>query len=321
MQILPYTPGHATEWNRFVIASRNATFIHHRDYMDYHADRFPDASLMMYDDHSRLIALLPATSHADKTISSHCGLTYGGWLLGESKPTQLQMLQGWKLMIEHYRNMGYHSLLYKPVPHIYHSYPSEEDLYALYTNQATIDMVLASSAIDLTHPLQPNTGTRRHIRRASQLGLVTNISNDYTAFWDILSERLRQRYNAAPVHSLAEITRLSDRFPDNIKLWAISDNRSGNMLAGTVLFLSGRVIKAQYIGSTAAGRAVNATDYLFSLIADHYSKAGFQYLDLGPSNENHGLDINQGLITQKNGYGARTIAYTTYRQPFSIEKN
>ena len=32
-------------WNEFVLLSRNATFLHLRDYMDYHADRFADCRL------------------------------------------------------------------------------------------------------------------------------------------------------------------------------------------------------------------------------------------------------------------------------------
>ncbi|MCI6404225.1 MAG: GNAT family N-acetyltransferase, partial [Prevotella sp.] len=29
-------------WDEFVARSRNATFLHYRDYMDYHSNRFHD---------------------------------------------------------------------------------------------------------------------------------------------------------------------------------------------------------------------------------------------------------------------------------------
>lgn len=312
MQILPYSPEKADEWNRFVDGSRNGTFIHRRDFMDYHADRYPDASLMMYDNRRRLIAVLPATAHDGSVVSSHNGLTYGGWLSGPLKPTQSQMLEGWRLMAEHYRARQFKTLIYKPVPHIYHNYPAEEDLYALYRWNAQVDMVLASTVIDLTHRLPPNTGTRRHIKRAAQADLTVAITDDYGTFWHVLSQRLRERYNTLPVHTLAEIRMLSGRFPDNIKLWTVTDP-GGNILAGTVLFLSNGVVKSQYIGTSAPGREVNATDYMFSIIADHYTRAGFRYLDMGHSNEDHGRALNEGLVNQKTGYGGRTIVYTTYR--------
>lgn len=34
-------------WNQFVAQSKQATFLLHRSYMDYHSDRFHDHSLMI----------------------------------------------------------------------------------------------------------------------------------------------------------------------------------------------------------------------------------------------------------------------------------
>ena len=79
-EIVRYTPGHIAEWNQFVEASKNGTFLFDRRYMDYHADRFNDFSLMFYLG-SRLLAVLPAHVVGD-TLCSHNGLTYGG-LLGK----------------------------------------------------------------------------------------------------------------------------------------------------------------------------------------------------------------------------------------------
>ena len=61
--IIRYTPAMADEWNRFVATSKNGTFLFFRDYMDYHADRFRDHSLMFYRD-GGLFALLPANEEA-----------------------------------------------------------------------------------------------------------------------------------------------------------------------------------------------------------------------------------------------------------------
>ena len=38
----------ADAWNHFVAQSKNGTFLLDRRYMDYHADRFEDHSLMVY---------------------------------------------------------------------------------------------------------------------------------------------------------------------------------------------------------------------------------------------------------------------------------
>ena len=85
IEIIRYTAERKAEWDSIVAASRNGTFIHLRDYMDYHADRFSDHSLMFYINREP-IALLPAHI-ADDTIYSHNGLTYGGLLLTDAATT------------------------------------------------------------------------------------------------------------------------------------------------------------------------------------------------------------------------------------------
>ena len=71
MQIIGYTPERKEEWDAFVRTSRNGTFLLLRDYMDYHADRFTDCSLMFYRE-GKLMALLPANLRKEEqTIYSH----------------------------------------------------------------------------------------------------------------------------------------------------------------------------------------------------------------------------------------------------------
>src|SRR6476620_2629490 len=73
----PYRSDDKAEWDSHVARSRAPHFLFYRDYMDYHADRFADASLLLYDRHS-LIALLPANRDGN-VIRSHGGLTFGGF--------------------------------------------------------------------------------------------------------------------------------------------------------------------------------------------------------------------------------------------------
>ena len=58
-EIRCYKSADKTLWDDFLIGARNATFLFYRDYMDYHADRFKDASLLCFRE-GRLEALLPA---------------------------------------------------------------------------------------------------------------------------------------------------------------------------------------------------------------------------------------------------------------------
>ena len=84
-----YSPLQKTVWDDFIENSKNGTFMLKRDYMDYHADRFKDFSLMFYED-DKLIAVMPASVHGDE-IRSHGGLTYGG-IVSNKKMTAQKML-------------------------------------------------------------------------------------------------------------------------------------------------------------------------------------------------------------------------------------
>src|SRR4051794_35212040 len=79
MRVEAYGPERRAEWNDFVARAKNGVFLFHRDYMEYHAGRFHDASLLVFDDDA-LIALLPANV-GERTYVSHGGLTYGGFII------------------------------------------------------------------------------------------------------------------------------------------------------------------------------------------------------------------------------------------------
>lgn len=313
MDIRPYTGAFGAEWDALVDASRNGTFLFRRAYMDYHADRFRDCSLVALDDRGRPVALLPACIDGT-TVTSHAGLTYGGWILGPKSPDMLGMMRLWPAMIDYYRSLGATELIYRPVPHIYHRYPSEEDLYALFRHGATLDRVLISSAVDLRHPVACSSTVRRHTNKCHREGVTISLSEDLARFWEILETRLEERYAASPVHSLTEMQRLMALFPDNIHLY-IATSAAGELLGGLLVYICGKVVKCQYGASSPLGREYHVTDMLNAELISRFSAAGYHYFDIGTANEDGGKILNEGLISQKISYGGRGIAYTSYRQP------
>ena len=301
-----YTADKEAEWDNIVNASRNGTFLHMRGYMDYHAHRFADHSLMFYRG-AELIAILPAHIK-DDTFCSHNGLTYGGLLLTNSETTDavlslFNILQNYLL-----ENTSATSIIYKPTPHIYHRYPCEEDLYAMFRHGATLTERKVSSAIPLKNPL-PISG-RRKLTGSVKNRLCIVEEDDFTTFWSILDDRLQSKYNTLPVHSIEEIKLLKSRFPENIKLFCVADN-NGNTLGGVVLFITDNVVHMQYSATTAEGRRLSALDFLYEeLINNRF--AGKEYFDFGISVEDGGRYLNTGLIAYKERMGGRAVVYDTY---------
>ena len=215
-EIRRYSPDQAEAWNQFVAQSKNGTFLFDRRFMDYHADRFADHSLMVYR-RGKLYALLPGNV-ADETFFSHQGLTYGGLIMNEHT-TAAEVVQLFGMINDSLRAEGLRKVVYKPTPWIYHRQPSEEDLYALIEVCHPRLSRSLSSAIS-RETLNPWYRIRLNgARRASEAGVVIEETDDYLPFWQILEHNLRSRYGLAPVHSVDEIMLLHNRLPDHIRLF------------------------------------------------------------------------------------------------------
>lgn len=309
LRLIPYSSEYKNDWDEFLKTSKNATLLHRRDYLEYHSDRFPDSSLMAYRD-DKLYALLPATFNGER-FSSHAGLTYGGLLL-DKKATTSEVLRIMGMIRQHAKALGAKLFIYKPVPHIYHSLPAEEDLYALFCLNADVIIRNVSSAIYTPSRIKLRDDRKAGMRKAIKEGITIEESEDFPLFWEILNNNLMTRYNARPVHSLKEILCLKSIFPDNIRLHIA---RKGNtVLGGSVIYLSPTVAHTQYISATPEGKRLHALDLLLqTLSTDTY--ASLPYFDFGTSNEDGGRFLNENLISQKEGFGGRAIVYDTYSVP------
>ena len=315
VHVVAYASEHRRQWDDFVRAAKNGHFMFVRDYMEYHADRFPDASLMFYDASERLIGLLPATAR-DGVVSSHAGLSFGGVVSDANMKAEL-MLRLFAAMCEALRQRGMREMIYKPVPHIYHQVPAEEDLYALFRFGARLIRRDVSATIGKTR-LPVSKGRAWMLKQAGKHDLAVQPSDDFASFMAIEEQLLRTRHNARPTHNAQELAMLAGRFPENIKLFAAS--RGTTMLAGVVIYETSRVAHTQYIGASEEGRECGALDLIFRyLIEDRY--AATDHFDFGTSNEDNGRYLNEGLIKNKESYGARATVCDWYALDLSATQH
>lgn len=310
--IKKYTTTDVVTWDAFVDASKNGTFMLKRGYMDYHSNRFEDHSLMFYND-DELVALLPATLHGAE-LRSHGGLTYGGIITNLKMTVQL-MLSIFEALKEYGTKEGIESIIYKRVPTIYYTYPSDEDLYALFRLSAKLIRRDISTTIYLPNRIRLSERRRRGVKKALKNGIVVKESFDYQTYIDLVSDVLRIHHSAKPVHTSTEISLLASHFPENIKLYAAY--KDDKMLAGVLMFLTPKVAHAQYIANSETGRECGALDAVMDyLINECYSN--IEYFDFGISTENDGLFLNEGLISQKQEFGGRAISYDFYELKFGL---
>ena len=308
MKIERYSEAHKNIWDEFVRNSKNGTFLLLRDYMDYHRSRFEDHSLLVWDQGGNLVAVLPANIHGD-ILYSHGGLTYGGFITDLNMKVPV-MLGVFDHILTYMKNKSFNRFVYKTIPYIYHYVPSEEDRYALFLCNANVIRRGALSVIDMRRRLPFQERRLRGIKKAIKKDLLVRISNDFEAFWQLLTAYILGKYNKRPVHSLEEIALLRSRFPENVRLFTCHKN--DELLAGVVVYESERVAHVQYVASNDKGKGLGAVDLILSVLIDEVYKAK-PFFDLGTSDEDDGRSLKKGLIDQKEGFGARIVVHDHYQ--------
>jgi hypothetical protein len=306
LRVEPYSPTQRRVWNDFIGQSKNATFLLHRDYLEYHADRFTDASALVWDG-GKLVALFPGSLHDDQ-VRSHGGLTYGG-VLTDARMSVAQMLEVFTALRTHWREAGVKSVFYKPIPHFYHTLAAEEDLYALFRHGAQLVRRDAATTLRRDFRAPITKGRKWAIKQGQSHGIEVARSQDWDGFMAMETALLEQKFGTRPVHSAAEMALLAERFPQNIKLFTAT--RAGELLGGTIVYETPLVAHSQYISSTSEGRDLRALDVLFDwlLTAVYSDKSWF---DFGMSTEEGGTVLNAGLAANKESWGARTTVYDFY---------
>jgi hypothetical protein len=306
--VRPYAQADAAAWDALVERSRNGNLLHRRGYMDYHADRFVDQSLIV-ERNGEIVAVFPANIQ-DNLVTSHGGLTYAGLITSHALRAE-STLAAFEQIGNHYRALGVERVVYKAVPHVFHAYPAEEDLYALHRLGAQLKRRDLSSVISLQETFQFTQERRRSIGKAKKAGIRLQAGGDLTEFHALLSQVLC-KHGVAPTHSLYELRLLQGRFPQQIVLheaWL-----GGALLAGVLVYDFGRVVHTQYLAVSEEGRHLDALSFLLAELIENTYAARLHF-SFGISTEQEGRVLNGGLIAQKEYFGARAVVHDVYEWP------
>ncbi len=276
--------------------------------MEYHKQRFTDASLLIYDQDT-LVSLLPA-NRTNETLYSHQGLSYGGFLLHPKvKFSSVSAIV--KTVLEYLQSQQISRLILKKLPDYYTILPAQEIDYLMFLLGAKSNQMNLSSVIDLTAPLLPRSNLRkRGVKKAQKQGLVIKEEPEFNLFWEqILIPNLQQQHQVKPVHTIEEINLLAKCFPKNIRQFNVYHNKI--IKGGATIFETKTTAHVQYISAGNDKQELGTLDFLFTyLIEEEFAHK--HYFDFGISTEAGGKQLNQGLLKWKEGFGARTCINTVY---------
>lgn len=321
-QILRYEPGMRASWDEFVESSRNGTIFHTQLFISYHPpSRFEDCSLI-FTSKNRMRALFPAairqSEDGKRVLFSHPGTTYGGLVIpmqmGLSEVTQLV-----EELLSFAGEMGLDAVQMRLSPTAFHKYPCQElDFVLPRLGFQMIDIEL-SSAVSLVSDQEQlwkmfRSDTARSIRKAiNEERLTVRISEDWKEYWQILEDNLDARHQTTPTHSLEEIQRLKQLFPERVFLQA--GYLEEKMTAGAVVFLCNeKALHTFYMAQDYDNQHLRALNLVLYRIMQWGQERRCGYLNLGISTEDSGRSVNWGLFHFKEGFGARGVARRLYRK-------
>jgi hypothetical protein len=294
-------------WNDFVTKAKNATFLFHRNFMEYHEDRFLDYSLIV-ETENKWVAVLPANS-VENQVFSHQGLTYGG-LVYDAKLDVEKVRLVVDSVFDFLRKQEKNNLIYKPILPFYTQNSSEEIAYFLFYNNAKLYRKDLNLAIDFTKKWSVSKSKMKHFRRISTLDLEIRQDQNFEVFWNaVLIPRLKEKHQTKPVHSLAEIKKLAHQFPENIVQYNVYFE--DEIVAGITLFHFSNGIKSQYGATTILGEKMRALDFLFITLIEAF-KDEVDFFDMGTVTEDNATGYNPGLLKQKEELGCSVYTQDFY---------
>lgn len=295
LKITLYRPEYKAYWEDFVRQSANGTFLHSRNFMEYHADRFEDFSLIICQN-AEILALLPGHQKGNE-FHSHQGLTFGSWVMKKGL-SQDQISAIIEKCLFFLKEKGIKRLYVKEVPDFYHEEKIDltkifQDFGGKLVNSNPNYVLKLPSTLD-------DRGKKWGVRQAMKKGVHIAESDDLAVFWEeILLPHHLEKLGRPPVHSLEEIEWLAQHNPGKIS--QVNAYKKGELLAGITSFEHPKVTRLQYIASTAEGRKVRAVDLLMAHLVYNSSK---EYVDMGGVTDPNTGFVVDSLVQWKESFGA-----------------
>ncbi len=298
-----YTADQQAIWDSFI--EEHGIFTHKRNFMDYHCDRFEDASVFLWKK-SELVGVFPANVR-QQSWESHGGLSFGGLVTKTLKTADY--LDCWQALLKFGLERGFKTLLYKALPPYYLGHWHQPNSLVMSYLQAKVLRVENNSLIAGYRPNSWHLQRHRGIKKAQKAKLSIDSHKHWDEYWELLSSNLKKRHNVIPAHSLAEMLLLKSRFPEHIHLYTVHSPEAA-LLGGTVLWKYQHLIHAQYISSSPVGRKLGALDALFSSLIKKYQTLPLFSLGVSAMRSTH--QINSGLQAWKDSWGAQTFPHYVY---------
>ncbi len=312
MEVTKFTEKDHKHWEEFVKQANNGTIFHTLKFLSYHPpERFKSHHLLIKEKEN-IIALFPAVIE-NKIIISHKGASYGGFVLKQGLGIHDIYLCVTQL-VDYLKREEIKKIVLTQTPLVYYNQPNQYIDFALMKHgfQYRKREITAVIPLNVAEPLLVfHPDARRSTKKAMREGVKVRITNEYAQYYEILKNNLGMRHNVSPTHTLNELLKLKNMFPDDIILFGAYLKEK--MIGGMVIFVTNpRVILAFYISHNNQYQAYRPVNLLFYEVINWGRLKGFKYLDLGTFTLN--MEPNWGLGRFKENFNARGFLRDTYEK-------
>ena len=124
----------------------------------------------------------------------------------------------------------------------------------------------------------------------------------------------KARHNTKPVHTLAELQNLKQRFSEEVLFRGVWQD--GIYLSGMMIFYfrQAKVFHFQYLAPDDSKRETNATTSLFVNAMREAAQVGCEKFSWGISTEDGGAYLNENLYRFKESFGALPCLNARYEK-------
>lgn len=309
------------EWDNFVLQSNNGTIFHRQKFFDYHPENRFDFHHLMFYDENKLIAVLPAAVREEgKSLESPIGASYGGIVLGNIKYRKNEEIVD--ALLEYSARQGFQKILLTPAPHLYQKRLIQDIDYALAFKGFDFERHYISHVVEHgrgDHVAGFRSTARKYIHRYQRNPDLTvklaNTTREFEEMYPILLEN-KVRHNARPTHTLDELLRIRELFPNEINLFAV--RLKDKLIAASLNFsCNSQVLLCFYNMMQYEFEKLTPTYVVMHEVIKWSIANGFKFFDIGVSQNTtaeNPMTPSYLLVDFKEQFNAKGILRSTFRK-------
>lgn len=317
LEVVAFNKQFEKVWDNFVEDKAiNGTFLQTRRFLNYHpAERFHDASCLIFDDKKNLVAVCPACAKMiddNRIFYSHAGSSYGGVLIDPKWYKTGKVIGIIQALEKYIIENGYERIIVKQTPSLFAMENADLLQYCFfylgYYCYSELNLYVDLEKYNENILSEFSQGKRTDVHNCQRRGLYVRRLTSFSEIVQLheLLEKTLRKYGIAPIHTAEELYDFQTaRLREECECFGVFER--DKMVAASMMFYFKKagVAHTQYLCADPAYKQLSPMTYLYYAMLEEMRKRGYPKVSWGVGTEKMGLYMNEGLIKNKEYYGSK----------------